>query len=43
MDLREMGWDGMNWMHLAQDTEGPVPGSCKYSNGPLGSINRWGI
>jgi hypothetical protein len=21
MDLREIGWDGINWMHLAQDRE----------------------
>jgi hypothetical protein len=21
MDLREIGWEGMNWMHLAQDRE----------------------
>jgi hypothetical protein len=22
MDLREIGWDGMDWIHLAQDREG---------------------
>jgi hypothetical protein len=21
MDLRETGWEGVEWMHLAQDTE----------------------
>jgi len=21
MDLREIGWEGMNWMHLAQDRD----------------------
>jgi hypothetical protein len=21
MDLREIGWDGMNWIYLAQDRE----------------------
>jgi hypothetical protein len=21
MDLREIGWEGVNWMHLAQDKE----------------------
>jgi hypothetical protein len=21
MDLREMGWEGMDWMNLAQDTD----------------------
>jgi hypothetical protein len=21
IDLREMGWDGMDWLHLAQDME----------------------
>jgi hypothetical protein len=21
MDLRERGWDGMNWMHVAQDRD----------------------
>jgi hypothetical protein len=21
IDLREIGWDGMNWIHLAQDSD----------------------
>jgi hypothetical protein len=21
MDLREIGWEGVDWMHLAQDTD----------------------
>jgi hypothetical protein len=32
MDLRETGWEGVDWMHLIQD-EGPAAG-----NEPLGSI-----
>jgi hypothetical protein len=36
MDLREIGWEGMDWIHLAQDRE-PVVGSCEHVNEPLGS------
>jgi hypothetical protein len=36
MDLRETGWEGMEWMHLAQvETSG---GLCEYGNVPSDSI-----
>jgi hypothetical protein len=34
MDLREIEWDGMDWIDLAQ---GPVEGSCEHGNEPSGS------
>jgi hypothetical protein len=34
-DLREIGWDGMDWIDLAQDTV--------HVNEPSGSIKRWEI
>jgi hypothetical protein len=37
MDLREIGWDGMDWIDLAQDREG----SCEYGNKTSGSIKLW--
>jgi hypothetical protein len=39
MDLREIGWGGMDWIHLAQDKEG----FCEHSNEPLGSIKFWEV
>jgi hypothetical protein len=35
MDLRERGWDGMDWIDLAQ---GSVQGSCEHSDEPSGSL-----
>jgi hypothetical protein len=35
MDLSEIGWEGVDWMHLAQ-------GSCEHGNDPLGSIKGGG-
>jgi hypothetical protein len=35
MDLRERGWDGMNWID--------VEGSCKPGNEPSGSIKCWEV
>jgi hypothetical protein len=32
MDFREIGWDGVDWIDLAQE------GTCKHGNGPSGSI-----
>jgi hypothetical protein len=29
MDLREIEWDGMDWIDLAQDMD-QVEGSCEY-------------
>jgi hypothetical protein len=36
MDLREIGWDGMDWINLAQDRDSGV--SCEHGNEPSGSI-----
>jgi hypothetical protein len=33
MDLRETGWDGMDWIDLAQDRD-LVEGSCEHGNEP---------
>jgi hypothetical protein len=33
MDLREMGWNGVDWIDLV-----PVEGSCEHGNEPSGSI-----
>jgi hypothetical protein len=33
IDLREIGWDGMDWLNLAPDR-----GSCEHGNEPSGSI-----
>jgi hypothetical protein len=35
MDLRDIGWDGMDWIDLAQE------GSCERGNEPSGSTKRW--
>jgi len=35
MDLREIGWEGVNWMHLAQDGEQWY--AHDHGNEPLGS------
>jgi hypothetical protein len=37
MDLREIGWDGMDWIDLAQD------GSCEHGNEPSGSMKCWEV
>jgi hypothetical protein len=35
MDLREIDWESVDWIQLAQDRE--VAGSCEYGDEPLGS------
>jgi hypothetical protein len=35
MDLKEVGIDGANWIHL-----GPVAGFCEHGNEPSGSIRK---
>jgi hypothetical protein len=40
--LRETGWDGMDWIDLAQDRE-QLRFLVEYSNEPLGSINCWEV
>jgi hypothetical protein len=42
MDLRKIGWDGMDWIELAQDRD-PVEGSCEHGNKPSGSIKCWEV
>jgi hypothetical protein len=37
IDLREIGWDGMNFIDLAPGY-GPMEGSCEHGDEPLGSI-----
>jgi hypothetical protein len=36
MNLREIGWEGVDWIHLAQ--VGTVAGSYELGNEPSGSI-----
>jgi hypothetical protein len=38
MDLREIGWDGMDWIKLAQDREQWRKGSCEHGDEPSGSL-----
>jgi hypothetical protein len=38
MDLREIVWEGMDWIYL-----GPVKGSCVNGNEPSGSIKWWTV
>jgi hypothetical protein len=42
MDLREMGWDGMDWINLARDRD-QWEGSCEHGNEPSGSIKCWEV
>jgi hypothetical protein len=42
MDLREMGYDGVDWINLAQ-VRGLVEGSCEHGNEPSGFIKFWDI
>jgi hypothetical protein len=41
MDLREIGWDVMNWTYLARDRD--REGSCEHDNEPSGSIKCWEV
>jgi hypothetical protein len=38
MDLREIGWDGVDWIDVAQDKD-----SCEHGNEPSGSIKYWEV
>jgi hypothetical protein len=38
MDLREVGWDGMDWIDLAQDRD-----RCECGDEPPGSIKCWEV
>jgi hypothetical protein len=41
MCLREIGWEGMDWIDLASCME--MVGSCEHGNEPLGSVECWKI
>jgi hypothetical protein len=38
MNLRELEWDGIDWIDLVQDRD-----SCEYGNEPTGSIKYWEV
>jgi hypothetical protein len=40
IDLREIEWDVMDWINLAQ---APVDSYCEYGNEPPGSIKCWEV
>jgi hypothetical protein len=40
--IKETGWGGMDWIHLAKDRTSVVD-SCEHSNEPLSSIKWWEI
>jgi hypothetical protein len=42
MDLREIGWDDMGWIDLAEDRD-QWGGCCERGNKPSGSIKRWEV
>jgi hypothetical protein len=42
VDLREIGWDGMDSIDLAQDRD-QWRAFCEHDNEPLGSIKHWEI
>jgi hypothetical protein len=42
MYLKEIGWCGMDWIHLAQDRD-QWRFSCEHGNEPSGSIKCWDI
>jgi hypothetical protein len=39
INLREVGWDGMDWINLAQDRDQ----CCEHGNEPSVSVNCWEI
>jgi hypothetical protein len=42
IDLRNIGWCGMNWIDPVQNRD-PLEGSSECANEPLGSIKHWTI
>jgi hypothetical protein len=40
MDLREVGWGGIDWINL---TQRPMKSSCEHGNELSGSIKCWDI
>jgi hypothetical protein len=37
IDIKDIGYEGVNWIHLVQE-RGPVAGSSEQDNGPSNSI-----
>jgi hypothetical protein len=42
MDVREIGWSGVDWIDLAH-LKRPVESSCEHGDEPSGSIKCWEI
>jgi hypothetical protein len=42
MDLREIGWDGADWMDMAQDRD-QWRALCEHGIEPSGSIKCWEV
>jgi hypothetical protein len=42
MDLGGIEWDGMDWIHLAQDRD-QWRACCEHGNEPSGSIKCWEV
>jgi hypothetical protein len=42
MDLRNIGWYGVDWVNLAQDRD-QWDGSCEHGDEPSGSLKLLGI
>jgi hypothetical protein len=40
--FRDIGWDGKDWIDLAQD-RGQWEGSCEHGNETSGSIKYWEV
>jgi hypothetical protein len=40
MDLRDIGWNDMDWIDLAY---GPMEGSCEHGNESSGSTKCWNV
>jgi hypothetical protein len=41
MDLREIGWNGVDWIHMSQDRD-QWRALCEHGIEPSGSIKYWG-
>jgi hypothetical protein len=43
MYLREIAWNGVDWIDMTQDREQWMEGSCEHGIEPSGSIKCWGV
>jgi hypothetical protein len=43
IDLREIGWGDIDWIHVAQDRDQWREGSSEHGNEPSVSIKYWEI